>query len=154
MLDDLKIIDFSIGNICKMLTTFISDWISIILHSLPISSLWFYWDYIKLKVQRFGQNAGVHSLSLLQGVFPTQGSNPGLPHDRQILYQLSYQGTAQEQCRSKNSWEELPHVQGKRNTSKMVGAEKGHQTADRLKPQSQTSSHLITWRQPCLTQWK
>ena len=40
-----------------------------------------------------GQNTGVGSLSLLQGIFPTQGSNPGLPHCRRILYQLSYQGT-------------------------------------------------------------
>ena len=39
-----------------------------------------------------GQNTGVGSLSLLQGVFPTQGSNPGLPHCRWILYQLSYEG--------------------------------------------------------------
>ena len=31
--------------------------------------------------------------------------------------------------------EELPHVQGKRNPSKMVGTERGHQRADRLKPQ-------------------
>ena len=30
------------------------------------------------------------SLSLLQGIFPTQGSNPGLPHCRRILYQLSH----------------------------------------------------------------
>ena len=40
-----------------------------------------------------GQNIGVGSLSLLQGIFPTQGSNPGLPHCRQILYQLSHQGS-------------------------------------------------------------
>ena len=33
------------------------------------------------------------SLSLLQGIFPTQGSNPGLPHCRRILYQLSHQGS-------------------------------------------------------------
>ena len=33
---------------------------------------------------------GVGSLSLLQGIFPNQGSNPGLPHCRQILYQLSH----------------------------------------------------------------
>ena len=32
------------------------------------------------------------SLSLIQEIFPTQGSNPGLPHCRQILYHLSYQG--------------------------------------------------------------
>ena len=37
-----------------------------------------------------GQNAGVGRLSLLQGIFPTQGLNPGLPHRRQILYQLSH----------------------------------------------------------------
>ena len=35
------------------------------------------------------QNTGVGSLSLLQGIFPTQGSDPGLPHCRQILYQLN-----------------------------------------------------------------
>ena len=39
------------------------------------------------------QNTGVGSLSLLQGIFPTQGSNPGLSHCRQILYQLSHQGS-------------------------------------------------------------
>ena len=33
------------------------------------------------------------SLSLLQGIFLTQGSNPGLLHCRQILYQLSYEGS-------------------------------------------------------------
>ena len=37
-----------------------------------------------------GQNTKVGSLSLLQGIFPTQGSNPGLLHCRQILYQLRH----------------------------------------------------------------
>jgi len=40
-----------------------------------------------------GQNTGVGSLSLLQGIFPTQGSNPGHPHCRGILYQLSHKGS-------------------------------------------------------------
>ena len=40
-----------------------------------------------------GQNTGVGSLSLLQGTFPTQGSNTGLWHCKWILYQLSHQGT-------------------------------------------------------------
>ena len=40
-----------------------------------------------------GQNTGVCSLSLLWGIFQTQGSNPGLLHCRQILYQLSHQGS-------------------------------------------------------------
>ena len=39
-----------------------------------------------------GQNTGVGNLSLLQGIFPTQGLNPGLPHCGQILYQLSHKG--------------------------------------------------------------
>ena len=39
-----------------------------------------------------GQNTGVGILSLLQGIFPTQGLNPGLPHCKQILYQLSHKG--------------------------------------------------------------
>ena len=39
-----------------------------------------------------GQNTVVGSLSLLQGIFPTQISNPGLPHCRQILYKLSHKG--------------------------------------------------------------
>ena len=40
-----------------------------------------------------GQNTGVGSLSLLQGIFLTQVSNPGLPHCRRILYQLSHKGS-------------------------------------------------------------
>ena len=40
-----------------------------------------------------GQNIGVGSLSLLQGSFPTQGSNPDLLDCRRVLYQLSYQGS-------------------------------------------------------------
>ena len=40
-----------------------------------------------------GQNTGVSSLSLLQEIFSTQGVNPGLLHFRQILYQLSHEGS-------------------------------------------------------------
>ena len=40
-----------------------------------------------------GQNTGVGNLSLLQAIFPTQGSNPGLLHCRRILYQLSHNGS-------------------------------------------------------------
>ena len=40
-----------------------------------------------------GKNTGAGSLSLLQGFFPTQGSNPGLLHCREILYHLSHQGS-------------------------------------------------------------
>ena len=39
-----------------------------------------------------GQNTGVGGLSLLQGIFPTQRSYPGLLHYRGILYELSHKG--------------------------------------------------------------
>ena len=37
-----------------------------------------------------GKNTGVSCHALLQKIFPTKGSNPGLTHFRQILYQLSH----------------------------------------------------------------
>ena len=40
-----------------------------------------------------GRNTGVGSLSLLQGIFPTQGWNSGLPYCRWTLYQLTYKGS-------------------------------------------------------------
>ena len=39
------------------------------------------------------KNIGAGSLPLLQGVFPTQGLNPGLPHCRRVLYQMSHKGS-------------------------------------------------------------
>ena len=47
-------------------------------------------------------------------------------------------GAAAALCRSTH--EEIPYVQRQRNPTMMVGAERGHQRADRLKPQSQTTS--------------
>ena len=40
-----------------------------------------------------GKNTGVGSLSFLQGIYPTHGSNLGIPHCRKILYHLSHQGS-------------------------------------------------------------
>ena len=40
-----------------------------------------------------GKNTGVGCHVLLQGMFPTKGPNPGLPHCRQILYWLSHRGS-------------------------------------------------------------
>ena len=54
----------------------------------PISSTFFsgglFWP---------SQNTWVGSLSLFQEIFPTQGSNPGPPYCRRILYQLSHKGS-------------------------------------------------------------
>ena len=40
-----------------------------------------------------GKNTGVGCQALLQGIFPTQILNPGLPRCRQVLYHLSHQGS-------------------------------------------------------------
>ena len=60
-------------------------------HSVVSSSLWPHGLYSPWKTP--DQSTGVGSLPLLQGIFPTQGSNPGLLHCRRILYQLSHQGS-------------------------------------------------------------
>ena len=50
-------------------------------------------DSLPAEPQGKPKNTGVGSLSLLQQIFPTQGLNQGLLHCRQILCQLSYQGS-------------------------------------------------------------
>ena len=60
-----------------------SESLSVVSNSLGPHGLYSTWNSP-------GQNTGVGSLSLLQGNFPTQGSNPGLPHWRWILYQLRH----------------------------------------------------------------
>ena len=47
-----------------------------------------------------GQNTGVGSCSLLQGIFPTQGSNPVFPHCKWIPYQLRHKGSPQGKVKS------------------------------------------------------
>ena len=55
-------------------------------HGLQPSRFLCPWDFP-------GNSTGVDCHFLLQGIFPTQGSNPGLPHCRQMLYCLSHQGS-------------------------------------------------------------
>ena len=55
------------------------------LHGLQPTKLLSPWDFP-------GKDTGMGHHFLLQGIFPTQGSNVGLLHCRQILYQLSYKG--------------------------------------------------------------
>ena len=50
-------------------------------------------DSLPAEPQGKPKNTGVGSLSLLQGIFLTQESNWGLLHCREILYQLSYEGS-------------------------------------------------------------
>ena len=59
---------------------------SVVSNSLRPHGLYSPWNFL-------GQNTGMGNLSLLQGIFPTQGSNSGLLHCRQTLYQLSHKGS-------------------------------------------------------------
>ena len=55
-------------------------------HGLEPASLFYPWNSP-------GKNTGMVCHSSLQRVFPTQVSNPGLPHCRQIVYHLSHKGS-------------------------------------------------------------
>ena len=67
------------------------------LESLPLSTVWKVESesesHSGVSDSFQGQNTGVGTLSLLQGIFPIQGSNPGLPHCRRLLYQLRHKGS-------------------------------------------------------------
>ena len=65
-----------------------SESCSVVSNSLWLQGLYSPWNSP-------GQATGVSGLSLLQGIFPTQGLNPSLPHCRLILYQLSHKGSPQ-----------------------------------------------------------
>ena len=58
-----------------------------------------------------GKTTGVGCHFLLQGIFPTQGSNPGLSHYRQTLYHLSHQGSLLKMIKlMKNNCDRLSHL--------------------------------------------
>ena len=65
--------------------------LSIEIHSVVSDRLWTCGLYSPWNSP--GHNTGVGSLSLLQGILPTQESNPCLLHCGQILYQLSHKGS-------------------------------------------------------------
>ena len=73
-------------KVTSILHLWVSESCSVVFDSLRPSRLYSPWNSL-------GQNTGVNSLSLLQGIFPTQGLNPGLTCCRQILYQLSHKGS-------------------------------------------------------------
>ena len=79
-------------------------WLFLFIALLPVTIALY---YLKVKVAQSslrprglyspwnspGRNTGVGSLAFLQGIFPTQELNTGLPHCRWILYQLSHKGS-------------------------------------------------------------
>ena len=82
-------------NFCYLV---ISIWFFNHFYSLELFSQWKWKSLSHVRLFAIpwnspGQNTGVDSRSLLQGIFSTQGLNLGLPHCKQILYQLSHHGS-------------------------------------------------------------
>ena len=96
----LHIIKYSSNTILMVLRKSII-WLTIFYLTYPSEVKWKSFNHVRLfatpwtiwSMEFSGQNTGVGSLFLLQGIFPTQGLKPGLPHCRQILYQLSHKGS-------------------------------------------------------------
>ena len=62
-------------------------------HVQLCATLWTVACQVSLSLGFPGKNTGVGCHAHLQGIFPTQGLDPDLPHCRQILYQLSHKGS-------------------------------------------------------------
>ena len=73
--------DLKVG--CKLTSSSKSESHSVMPDSLRFHGLYSPWNSLD-------QNTGVCNFSLVQGIFPNQGSNPGLLYCRQILYQLNH----------------------------------------------------------------
>ena len=74
--------DDDLSIVCVLSRSVLYD--SLWLHGLLPTKLLCPWDFP-------GKNIGVGCHALLQGIVPTQGLNPGLPHGRSILYHLNHQ---------------------------------------------------------------
>ena len=72
--------------VCVCVRLFVTPWD--VVHQAPLS----------MEFSRQEYWSGCHSL--LQGIFPTQGSNLGLLDYRQVLYHLSYQGSPKPRIRA------------------------------------------------------
>ena len=86
-----------------------------------------------------GQNTGVGSCSLLQGIFPNQGLNPSLPHCRQIPYQLSHQGSPPNNKQDKNTIQSAARI-----TTSFSPASEGKKTPHLFPPEHTHKLHS-TW---------
>ena len=91
-----------------------------------------------------GQNTGVGSLSLLRGIFPTQRLNPGLPHCRQILHQLSYKGSPRIL-----EWVAYPFSRGSSRTRNVNrGLLHCRRILYQLSYQDETGAYYTEWSKP------
>ena len=88
-------------------------------------TLWPHWLtalQAPLPMEFTGKSTGVGSHFLLQGLFPTQGSNPSTPHCRQVLYFLSRQGSPNRSvCPHKNAYGSIVRKSQKMETAHPMG---------------------------------
>ena len=85
------------------LPTFVGPWSEKWSRSVVSDSLWPHGLYRLFSPWDFpGKNTGVGCHFLLQGIFLTQGLNPGLPHSRQMLYHLSHPGSQESWSKQGN----------------------------------------------------
>ena len=96
-----------------------------------------------------GKSTGVGCHFLLQGIFPTQGSNPGLSHCRQTLYHLSHQGSRHE-LRLKQPWQNfqsfrtLPRMKDRSTFSLCLEAQCGSDKKESLESPSMGNSFPVS----------
>ena len=79
-------------------------------HVWLLATLWTVAHQAPLSIDTPGKNTGVGGHALLQGIFPTQGLNPGLPcllHCRRILYPLIHLGSPHQLCFNKKHISEI-----------------------------------------------
>ena len=95
-----------------------NEWVKVVQSCLTLC------DAMDCTVPGIQARIGVGSLSLLQGIFPTQGSNPSLSHCRWILYQLSHKGSP---IMGKGLLNNYPRNKKRQQGAKLKGRrEKGH----------------------------
>ena len=88
----IKLGSWSRSVILKMFMQLRACKLSPFSHVLLFATLWTVPARLLCPWDSPGKNTGVGSYSLLQEIFPTQGSNPGLPYCGQIVHRLSHQG--------------------------------------------------------------
>ena len=97
-----------------------------------------------------GKNTGVGCHSLFQGIFTTQGSNPGLLHCRQILYCLSHQGSPRSLPRALYVLETQETLEFQRNVCLCESGELRTLSPER---QGQTTVGSLVYELILLFQW-
>ena len=93
-----------------------------------------------------GKSTGVGCHFLLQRIFPTQGSNLGLPHCRQTLYHLSHQGSQLKKKKGGQEWVKIYNIWGE----EMKRSEKCHLAIEWWKEKEKSrGKYLGSWK----TKW-